>query len=187
MGSFVKSSTGNSLFIKFQSDEVLSYDGFHATIQYGNPYLQGGGTIFIKGAHLIRKMRFGKFSKILDLKSPILRGALCLLAPLGPPPLHIWISNYRLSFVRFLRANFEKICQNLIASISQMRDYTCLILAITRTFSKKGLVDRKYLRNERYHIYVHLTRVLMWINEFWIRGKSQGRLLYRRVKFFMAP
>ena len=140
-----------------------------------------------KGFHLIRKMRFGKFSKILDLKSPILRGALCLLAPLGPPPLHIWISNYRLSFVRFLRANFEKICQNLIASISQMRDYTCLILAITRTFSKKGLVDHKYLRNERYHIYVHLTCVLMWINEFWIWGKSQGRLLYRRVKLFMAP
>ena len=40
LGSFSISSTGNSLFVKFESDD---YDdgstGFLATIHYGNPYL----------------------------------------------------------------------------------------------------------------------------------------------------
>ena len=40
LGSFGISSTGNSLFVKFESDH---YDdgstGFLATIHYGNPYL----------------------------------------------------------------------------------------------------------------------------------------------------
>ena len=41
LGSFVISSTGNSLFVKFESDESMNYGytGFLATIQYGNPYL----------------------------------------------------------------------------------------------------------------------------------------------------
>ena len=39
LGSFSISSTGNSLFVKFESDDILNYAGFLATIQYGNPYL----------------------------------------------------------------------------------------------------------------------------------------------------
>ena len=39
LGSFSVSSTGNSLFVKFESDYGLSKDGFFATIQYGNSYL----------------------------------------------------------------------------------------------------------------------------------------------------
>ena len=39
LGSFNISSTGNSLFVKFMSDESLQYDGFQATIHYGNPCL----------------------------------------------------------------------------------------------------------------------------------------------------
>ena len=38
LGSFRISSTGNSIFAKFESDGFLNYGGFHATIQYGNPY-----------------------------------------------------------------------------------------------------------------------------------------------------
>ena len=39
LGSFSISSTGNSLFVKFESDSIFSKDGFFATIHYGNPYL----------------------------------------------------------------------------------------------------------------------------------------------------
>ena len=39
LGSFDISSTGNSLFVKFESDSSFQYGGFLATIQYGNPYL----------------------------------------------------------------------------------------------------------------------------------------------------
>ena len=39
LGSFSISSTGNSLFVKFESDASNSKDGFFATIHYGNPYL----------------------------------------------------------------------------------------------------------------------------------------------------
>ena len=39
LGSFSISSTGNSLFVKFESDIVGQYTGFLATIHYGNPYL----------------------------------------------------------------------------------------------------------------------------------------------------
>ena len=40
LGSFVISSTGNSLFVKFESDDFYTvYTGFLATIQYGNAYL----------------------------------------------------------------------------------------------------------------------------------------------------
>ena len=39
LGSFDISSTGNSLFVKFESDGSVSKDGFFATIHYGNPYL----------------------------------------------------------------------------------------------------------------------------------------------------
>ena len=39
LGSFSISSTGNSLFVKFESDNSNQYTGFLATIQYGNPYL----------------------------------------------------------------------------------------------------------------------------------------------------
>ena len=39
LGSFDISSTGNSLFITFESDDMYSYGGFLATIHYGNPYL----------------------------------------------------------------------------------------------------------------------------------------------------
>ena len=39
LGSFGISSTGNSLFVKFESDGSVSKDGFFATIHYGNPYL----------------------------------------------------------------------------------------------------------------------------------------------------
>ena len=38
LGSFVISSTGNSLFVKFESDGTVTKDGFLATIHYGNPY-----------------------------------------------------------------------------------------------------------------------------------------------------
>ena len=38
LGSFSISSTGNSLFVKFESDGSVSKDGFLATIHYGNPY-----------------------------------------------------------------------------------------------------------------------------------------------------
>ena len=39
LGSFGISSTGNSLFVKFESDYDTTYGGFLATIHYGNPYL----------------------------------------------------------------------------------------------------------------------------------------------------
>ena len=40
LGSFDISSTGNSLFVKFESyGSLVSNDGFFATIHYGNPYL----------------------------------------------------------------------------------------------------------------------------------------------------
>ena len=39
LGSFSISSTGNSLFVKFESDYYDNYPGFLATIHYGNPYL----------------------------------------------------------------------------------------------------------------------------------------------------
>ena len=39
LGSFSISSTGNSLFVKFESDGSVNKDGFLATIHYGNPYL----------------------------------------------------------------------------------------------------------------------------------------------------
>ena len=39
LDSFSISSTGNSLFVKFESDDYDNYGGFFATIQYGNPYL----------------------------------------------------------------------------------------------------------------------------------------------------
>ena len=38
-GSFSISSTVNSLFVKFESDNSDPRDGFLATIHYGNPYL----------------------------------------------------------------------------------------------------------------------------------------------------
>ena len=40
LGSFSISSTGNSLFVKFESDDSGQYTGFLATIQYGKPYLK---------------------------------------------------------------------------------------------------------------------------------------------------
>ena len=39
LGSFSISSSGNSLFVKFQSDCCTNHAGFLATIHYGNPYL----------------------------------------------------------------------------------------------------------------------------------------------------
>ena len=39
LGSFSESSTGNFLFVKFESDMFGNYVGFHATIHYGNQYL----------------------------------------------------------------------------------------------------------------------------------------------------
>ena len=42
LGSFNISSTGNSLFVYFESDAKdgsLQYDGFHATIHHSNSYL----------------------------------------------------------------------------------------------------------------------------------------------------
>ena len=39
LGSFSISSTGNSLFVKFESNGGVTKDGFLATINYGNPYL----------------------------------------------------------------------------------------------------------------------------------------------------
>ena len=39
LGSFSISSSGNSLFVKFQSDFAIQYTGFLAAIHYGNPYL----------------------------------------------------------------------------------------------------------------------------------------------------
>ena len=40
LGSFGISSTGNSLFVKFESNyDWDNYGGFLATIHYGNPYL----------------------------------------------------------------------------------------------------------------------------------------------------
>ena len=43
LGSFIVSSTGNSLFVKFESSLYHNYkgnyNGFLATIHYGNPYL----------------------------------------------------------------------------------------------------------------------------------------------------
>ena len=39
LGSFDISSTGNSLFVKFESDSYYNYGGFLATIHYGNSYL----------------------------------------------------------------------------------------------------------------------------------------------------
>ena len=39
MGSFGISSTGNSLYVKFETNYNNNYNGFHATIHYGNPYL----------------------------------------------------------------------------------------------------------------------------------------------------
>ena len=37
LGSFGISSTGNSLFVKFDSDEYVNDKGFYASIHYGNP------------------------------------------------------------------------------------------------------------------------------------------------------
>ena len=37
--SFSISSTGNSLFVKFESNHYDNYEGFLATIHHGNPYL----------------------------------------------------------------------------------------------------------------------------------------------------
>ena len=39
LGSFIISSSGNSLFVIFESDGSVTKDGFLATIHYGNPYL----------------------------------------------------------------------------------------------------------------------------------------------------
>ena len=39
-GNFHISSTGNSLFVKFESDNYGQYTGFLATIQYGKPNLK---------------------------------------------------------------------------------------------------------------------------------------------------
>ena len=39
LGSFSISSTGNSLFVKFESNGGGQQYGFFATIHYGNPYL----------------------------------------------------------------------------------------------------------------------------------------------------
>ena len=39
MGSFVISSTGNSLYVKFETNSYTEYNGFHATIHHGNPYM----------------------------------------------------------------------------------------------------------------------------------------------------
>ena len=39
MANFNISSTGNFLFVKFESDGIVTKDGFLATIHYGNPYL----------------------------------------------------------------------------------------------------------------------------------------------------
>ena len=39
LGGFSISSTGNSLFVKFESNVYGNYGGFLATIHYGNPYL----------------------------------------------------------------------------------------------------------------------------------------------------
>ena len=39
LGKFDISSTGNSLIVKFKSDNMVSKAGFFATIQYGNSYL----------------------------------------------------------------------------------------------------------------------------------------------------
>ena len=39
LGSFSISSSGNSLFVIFASDEDTEEYGFLATIHYGNPYL----------------------------------------------------------------------------------------------------------------------------------------------------
>ena len=36
--SFGISSTGNSLFVKFESDGTGQFSGFHVTIHYGNPH-----------------------------------------------------------------------------------------------------------------------------------------------------
>ena len=38
LGSFSIFSTGNSLFVKFESNCCSQYSGFFATIQYGNSY-----------------------------------------------------------------------------------------------------------------------------------------------------
>ena len=40
LGSFNTSSSGNSLFVKFESNSYGNYAGFHATIHYGNPCLK---------------------------------------------------------------------------------------------------------------------------------------------------
>ena len=44
--SFNISSTGNSLFVKFISDESLQYDGFFATIHYGKGVFTNSDTTF---------------------------------------------------------------------------------------------------------------------------------------------
>ena len=38
LGSFVLSSTGNSLFVKFKSDGSGGFHGFIATVHYSNSY-----------------------------------------------------------------------------------------------------------------------------------------------------
>ena len=38
LGSFSISSTGNSLFVKFESNSIYNFAGFFATIHYGNPH-----------------------------------------------------------------------------------------------------------------------------------------------------
>ena len=39
LGSFDISSTGNSLFVKFESDSYYNDAGFLATIKYGNSFM----------------------------------------------------------------------------------------------------------------------------------------------------
>ena len=39
LGSFIITSSGNSLFVIFESDVSVTKDGFLATIHYGNLYL----------------------------------------------------------------------------------------------------------------------------------------------------
>ena len=39
LGSFGISSTGNSLYVRFESTPEIQGSGFHATIHYGNSFL----------------------------------------------------------------------------------------------------------------------------------------------------
>ena len=60
LGSFLISSTGNSLFVTFKSDKFASEDGFLATIHYGNPYLNINNTF--NNCILIEKFNFNTLS-----------------------------------------------------------------------------------------------------------------------------